>query len=205
MEFDKYRLILASASPRRKELLSWLQIPFDIIPSDIEEYSEVSDPALLSEDLALQKGKAVWDKSPADNPIVVASDTVVALGQTVYGKPKDKEDARRILLKLSGKTHTVFTGVSLIANRAGQLRQHCFHSSTQVTFDSISEDILDPYLETGESLDKAGAYGIQGPGLCFISHVEGSYSNVVGFPLSEFITELKSFIGQKEDWRSCFV
>ncbi len=204
MELNKYKLILGSQSPRRKELLSWANIPFEILTADLDEISVEIDPEEVAMDIAHQKGKAVFDRVSKDvNPFVISSDTIVVLDQKIYGKPKDREDARRILTELSDKTHFVITGVCFIFHdETGKVREHRFYDQTDVTFNEITPDLMESYLDTGDSLDKAGAYGIQGPSLTFISKVEGSYSNVVGFPLDRVISELKIILG--ENWRQCF-
>jgi septum formation protein len=215
MAFDKkFKLILGSLSPRRKELLSWLDIPFEILGAEIEESSDELRPDLVCEDISYQKAQAIWQGpvqerlEQGQSPFVVTSDTLVALGQEIFGKPRDKNEAREMLLKLSGKEHTVISAVTLMAEMLGEKKELTFSCQTKVTFDVISEDILIPYLESRDSLDKAGAYGIQGKGLTFISHLEGSYSNVVGFPLSHFISEFKNFlelpVGKESSWRSYF-
>jgi len=204
MELNKYKLILGSQSPRRKELLSWANIPFEILTADLDEVSVETDPEEVAMDIAHQKGKAVFDKiDKSVNPFVISSDTIVVLDQKIYGKPKDREDARKILAELSDKTHYVITGVCFIFyDENGKLREHRFYDQTDVTFNEITPDLMESYLDTGDSLDKAGAYGIQGPSLTFISRVEGSYSNVVGFPLDKVLTELKIILG--DEWRKCF-
>jgi septum formation protein len=139
--------------------------------------------------------------------LIVASDTVVELKGRIFGKPRDKDDAREMLLTLGGKTHNVVTAVFLKAIFDGEVKEKVFSVKTQVKFHEIREDILDPYIESKESLDKAGAYGIQGKGLTFVESLKGSYSNVVGFPLVEFLDELKVFLGRKKsdvDWRNSF-
>lgn len=204
----KYQLILASQSPRRKELLGWLNIPFEIRPADIDEEIDERDPQKMVETLALAKAQATLAISPEANPLIIASDTTVFLGQTIFSKPSDRQHARKILLELSGQTHTVFTAVSILTRE----RSYSFSVATKVTFQKITEDLMAPYLESGDSLDKAGAYGIQGMGLTFVKSVEGSYSNVVGFPLAEFIDELKGFLALDlkksslsiEEWRTLF-
>lgn len=216
-ETKKYSLILASKSPRRREFFQWLNIPFDIHSKHIDEVSSFTDPFKVAEDIAAQKGKAVWDES-ANNPefgktffpLVVSSDTVVALDDTIYGKPVDTDDARRMLKILSGKTHRVITSSYICFNNLtdNSFTERIFSCETKVTFGDISEDILEHYLLTNDSLDKAGSYGIQGPGLTFIRAVEGSYSNVVGFPIDHFIEQLKDVLGfaedQKGEWRKLF-
>lgn len=204
MELNKYKLILGSQSPRRKELLSWANIPFEVLTADLDEVSTEFDPEEVAMDIAHQKGKAVFDRVDIKvNPFVISSDTIVVLDQKIYGKPKDREDAKRILTELSDKTHFVITGVCFIFHdETGKMREHRFYDQTDVTFNEITPDLMESYLDTGDSLDKAGAYGIQGPSLTFISKVEGSYSNVVGFPLDRVISELKIILG--ENWRSRF-
>ncbi|MCO4754070.1 MAG: septum formation protein Maf [Bacteriovoracaceae bacterium] len=200
------QLILGSASPRRKELLGNTFLPFETVVSGVEEYSPEKDPAKYVSDLALQKGSDVYEKvkDSYSFPLVLGSDTVVASEGRILEKPADVEEAREILLSLSGKTHEVFTGVSLICPKFTKT----FNVKTSVTFGAIASDLLELYLSTGDSLDKAGAYGIQGAALSFIDSIEGSYSNVVGLPLSHTLNEIeamvkKCFPDQKE-WRSCF-
>ena len=208
MESDKkikFNLILGSQSPRRKELLSWLNIPFDILTADLDEVSNESEPTAVAVDLASQKAHAVFDKiSSTISAFVVSSDTIVVLDGKIYGKPKDTNEAREILSELSNRTHQVITGVSFLFRdlTTGKVREHLFYDSTEVTFNEITPDLMESYLVTGDSLDKAGAYGIQGPSLTFISKVNGSYSNVVGFPLDKVVSELKIILG--DDWKLFF-
>lgn len=207
---SKFSLVLASQSPRRKELLGWIDVPFIIRKSDVEEHSDSTDHTLFAEEVAAQKGNDVWDsflEKDRFNPLIVASDTVVELNGRIFGKPKDKEEAREMLLTLGGKTHNVVTAIFLKAKFDEEVKEKVFSVKTQVKFHEIREDILDPYIESEESLDKAGAYGIQGKGLTFVESLKGSYSNVVGFPLVEFLDELKTFLGREKsdvDWRSFF-
>ncbi|CBW25600.1 Maf-like protein yceF [Halobacteriovorax marinus SJ] len=208
----KMKLILASSSPRRKELLGWLNIPFEIVGSGVEEITEKTIPTEVATDLAALKGRdilGVLRKRGEENPFIIASDTIVTYEDKIYGKPKDVSDAKRMLLELEGKKHSVVTGVYLsYIDDSGEVHERIFSATSQVTFEKIDRDILDIYLESGESLDKAGAYGIQGRSLCFISKVEGSYSNVVGFPISDFLREFKDFLGHANstngEWRELF-
>jgi septum formation protein len=208
MESDKkikFNLILGSQSPRRKELLSWLNIPFDILTADLDEVSNESEPTAVAVDLASQKAHAVFDKISSNiSAFVVSSDTIVVLDGKIYGKPKDTNEAREILSELSNRTHQVITGVSFLFRdlNSGKVREHLFYDSTEVTFNEITPDLMESYLVTGDSLDKARAYGIQGPSLTFISKVNGSYSNVVGFPLDKVVSELKIILG--DDWKLFF-
>lgn len=200
---DKFELVLGSQSPRRKELMSWLDIPFSIVTSDVEEVSNKKVPQDFCEDIAKLKGDDVWSKVNNQNALVVSSDTIVCTEDEILGKPKGTDGAREMLLKLSGTKHKVITSVYLKTHS----KNHIFSVSSEVTFDKIDSATMENYLKSGESLDKAGAYGIQGKGLVFISHLKGSYSNVVGFPLSHFVDELCGFLNiEKEDnWRNCFV
>ncbi len=212
----KMKLVLASGSPRRKELLGWLNIPFDIKSSDVEEVTDKVNPFEIAEDLAALKGRDVFSiLSKNDSfgkeyfPFIISSDTIVTLGDKVYGKPNDIEDAKRMLLELEGKEHRVITGVFFTClSEDGSTRERVFSCESEVTFENIDRDLLEVYLASGESLDKAGAYGIQGRSLCFISKIKGSYSNVVGFPITDFLREFKEFLGHKNstngEWRELF-
>jgi septum formation protein len=205
MVSDKFLLVLGSQSPRRKELLGWLNIPFEIVTADLDEISHEKDPSDIAIDLASQKAHAVKTKIDfAKHPFIISSDTIVVLDNKIYGKPKDVNEARIILSELSDKTHLVITGVSFyfFDPQTQKMREHLFYDSTEVTFNEITPDLMENYLATKDSLDKAGAYGIQGPSLTFISNVNGSYSNVVGFPLDKIVSELKIILG--ENWRSRF-
>lgn len=177
------RLILASGSPRRRELLSLEKIPFTVIPSAFEEQGEGLSAKETVLRFAEGKAREVFSRYP--QATVLGSDTVVALGGKILGKPKSFEEAREMLRRLSGRTHSVFTGVCLI-NETLFLRDV---SETRVTFHELSESIIEDYVDSGLPLDKAGAYGIQ-DGYPLVKSYEGSYTNVVGFPMElvrEFI------------------
>ncbi|MBT3982238.1 MAG: septum formation protein Maf [Bacteriovoracaceae bacterium] len=194
------QLVLASKSPRRFELLSHLGLKFVVRTTEVVEESACSSPEEVVVDLAILKGKSTLEHlmsvDQTSSPLVIAADTIVCLENEILGKPVDTNDARSILKKLSGRKHDVLTGVYLGTK---EKRFHFFCKSS-VWFDPIEDVILEQYLSTGDSLDKAGAYGIQGAGLLFISKLEGSYSNVVGLPLSDLILQLGKFLGTK-DWR----
>lgn len=205
---NKYQLVLASNSPRRKELLGWIDIPFKIQGSDVEEVSDAKDPVQFALDIARLKGESVWEilQKEEGNPLIVASDTLVELNGKIFGKPQSREEANEMLMELAENWHTVVTSVFLRANFDGQVRDKEFAVETKVKFGKIPVDIMIPYLDSKESMDKAGAYGIQGKGLTFVEALEGSYSNVVGFPLYEFIGHLKDFLGAENNvlWREFF-
>lgn len=172
---------LASGSPRRFELLRQIGItPHVIVPEGVEEAGRVwESPSEMVKNLSLEKAREVAGKVPLDGWILGA-DTIVFQGENIFGKPRNKEDARRILEELSGKTHQVLTGLTLIFQ--DKLLQSI--TVTKVHFHTLSESDIDDYLFTGESMDKAGAYGIQGKGAVFVKKIDGCYFNVVGLPLS---------------------
>ena len=175
-------LILASKSPRRKELLKQIGIPFVVVVSDAEEVSGNSwTPAALVVENAKRKARAVAEKYP-DSP-VLGADTVVSSEGKIFGKPKDKDEARKMLTALSGKMHEVTTGLALI-NR-NEIRTT--NVTTKVFFDTMTKADIDAYIATEEPMDKAGAYALQGKAARFIEKIEGSYSNVVGLPLNALI------------------
>ena len=183
------KLILASASPRRAELLKSLGLRFDILPTGVEERDE--HPASFH-DLAIHNAQAKARDAAARHPdaLVLGADTIVVLGNEVFGKPRDLDDARRMLRNLSGQGHHVITGVCLL-HRAGN-RERNFAVETRVRFRPLSDADIEQYLDAVDVLDKAGAYAIQeGPPL--VAGVEGSYSNVIGLPLEQVEAELRRF------------
>jgi septum formation protein len=206
MENKKIKFILASASPRRKELISYLNLPFIITSKNIPEESHFSNPVEYSQHISEQKGFAVFEHLTEDS-FVVSADTIVCLGDKIYGKPGNEKEARKFLMELSGKTHSVYTAVTLNLRYKGSIKTHSFVEESRVTFNTIDQLLMDHYIKTGDSLDKAGAYGIQGPSLTFISKVEGDYANVVGFPLSRFIIEANEFFKpflKGQPWQDLF-
>lgn len=194
----KIKLILASASPRRKELLAHLKVPFEIIALNPAEESLATDPVQFAREIAEIKGKVVLEKLIAERGeesfFIVSADTIVYKNGKIFGKPKDRLEARKFLTDLSGETHSVFTVVSLNLYYENKKYSKSFAEESLVTFNSIPDYLMDKYLDTEDSLDKAGAYGIQGPSLTFISRIEGDYANVVGFPLSRFVIESENFL-----------
>ncbi len=172
-------IILASQSPRRRELLTQLNVPFDILVADIDESARPGEtPNALVTRLARQKTQTVWDKSGGIKP-VLGSDTIVVLNQRVLGKPKDKADFIATMLALSGNTHEVMTAIALKT----PTRMLSEVVTTRVSFKPLNQEEIAWYWRTGEPQDKAGGYGIQGLGGQFVSYIEGSYSAVVGLPL----------------------
>lgn len=180
------KLILASGSPRRREIWQQVGLEFSVIPSEKEEVITKQDPEDVVMELALLKAEDVAGQADKDC-VVVGADTVVAMDGKILGKPVDKEDAARTLRMLSGSKHQVYTGVACICN--GQ--KHVFYEETSVWFYPVSEEEIQCYINTGEPMDKAGSYGIQGKAAGFIRGIEGDYYNVVGFPIARFLQWLK--------------
>jgi septum formation protein len=190
------KLILASASPRRAEILRGAGMQFSVLSSAVDETPMPGESPLdLVRRLALAKGELVAARAigPA---VVIAADTIVALDGAILGKPRTSDDARQMLEKLSGRTHSVITGVTLI--RLPDVERREFVETTQVHFASISRDEIVKYLSSGEPFDKAGAYAIQGLGGRFIPRIDGCYFNVVGLPLARLYKELGE-LGWSED------
>lgn len=182
-------IILASGSPRRRQLLEQLGLSFTVQSSDVDESVEPGlSPAAMVEQLSLRKGQAVAERVGPDS-LVLAADTVVALGDAVLGKPQDRAKAVSMLTSLSGKTHQVYTGVTLL----GGGRRVTEHETTAVTFRSLSREEIVAYVDTGEPMDKAGAYGIQGYGALLVERLEGDYFNVMGLPLCRLGRMLAAF------------
>ncbi len=179
-------IILASASPRRKEIFTLADLSFEVLPSSVEEVVTKEIPHEVVMELASQKAWDIWEKTPKDR-MVVGADTVVACDGKILGKPKDEEDAFKMLSMLSGRTHQVYTGVSLIWKD----REHTFYEETEVTFYPMTEEEILKYISTKEPMDKAGAYGIQGKAAAFIRGICGDYYNVVGFPIARFLQEVR--------------
>ena len=178
-------IILASASPRRKEILELADLKFDVMPSDAQEITTKTAPNEVVMELASIKAKDIYKKSEKQS-MIVGADTVVAYQGQILGKPTDKADAKRLLTMLSGQTHEVYTGVCVIEDG----KTKTFYEETKVTFYEISDEQINHYIKTGEPMDKAGSYGIQGKAAVFIKGIEGDYYNVVGFPIARFLQEI---------------
>ncbi len=170
-------LILASKSPRRRELFELIGLPFTPVVSPADEDIPFTDPGTYVERLALRKAEPVFAQHP--QACVVGADTIVWLDDTIIGKPRDAQDADRILHALSGRTHTVYTGLAVLAPGSRQI----LHDTTRVTFRKLEDWEIRAYIHTGEPLDKAGAYGIQGLGAILVERVEGCYFTVIGLPI----------------------
>ncbi len=183
-----FRLILAYGSPRRRELLSSMGYQFEILVPDVDEH--IQAPAREAVAILSQR-KAAAVVRQIDSGIVIASDTLVSFEGQALGKPCDEDDAHRMLRMLSGQTHEVFTGVTLMD--ASNQRMLTKVIRTGVCFRTLSEDEIWSYIRTGEPMDKAGAYGIQGGAGAFVSSLDGSFENVMGFPVDDIRTMLDDF------------
>ena len=184
------KYILASASPRRKELLTQAGFQFEIIPSLAEETYTKTVPSEIVTELAAQKAADVFHRYKEENCVVIGADTIVVYRDEILGKPADKQEAYDMLSMLADRTHQVYTGVSLVISKKGQVHTRTFCESTDVTFCPICKEDLHAYVESGDPLDKAGAYGIQGPFAVHVKCIHGDYHNVVGLPLCRLYQEL---------------
>lgn len=188
------RVVLASKSPRRREILGMLGVHFDIVSADADESSDILDPALLVRELALRKGRAVRDLlfekgEWNDDTLIIAADTVVAAEGEILGKPRDDADAARMLRLLSGKSHHVISGICLLMGE----REATAAESTSVRFAEMTEEEILSYVASGEPRDKAGAYAVQGLASLYIEGLCGDYFNVVGLPIHCLNVLLREF------------
>lgn len=185
------KLILASASPRRAEVLRAAGIAFEVLPADVDESPQPSEgPGELVARLAEAKARSAAARA-ASPAILVGADTAVVMDAKTLGKPASADDARRMLRLLSGRTHSVITGLALVRLPGGESRRE--QETTRVTFAPLTDREIEDYVASGEPFDKAGAYAIQGLGGRFVTRVEGCYSNVVGMPLARLYRMLREF------------
>lgn len=193
------RMILASASPRRRELLALLGLDYEVIPAEGEEHISKNEPSEVVEELAMTKATEVYEKllKEKEEPIlVIGADTVVVDQNQILGKPKDAEDAVSTLNRLQNHTHQVYTGVAIRIWRDGKSISRIFHEKTDVTmYPMTTEEIMD-YVSGGEPMDKAGSYGIQGQAARFVKSICGDYNNVVGLPVARLYQELVAIQSQ---------
>ncbi|GFR61504.1 Maf protein [Elysia marginata] len=209
------RIVLASGSPRRKQILENIGLKIEVIPSTFEENLDKTklSPADYVVQTATHKTEEVAKRLAAGGTLpdlIIGADTVVSQGQEIFEKPKDKDDAVRILSQLSNCSHTVYTGVvlfvpstSLLMSKGSQVlggtyRCTSFVDSTAVHMANLPQDVIKAYIETGEPMDKAGAYGIQAIGGTLVQKINGDYFNVMGFPLPRFAQEIASLYGEKD-------
>ena len=184
------RYILASASPRRRELFAFVRESFEIrVPKVREQLPEGVKDAAAAEYLAALKGRAAAEQFGCADAVIVSADTIVCVEGEILGKPEDAEDARRMLEKLSGRMHKVYTGVAI----TGAAGERIFSVETAVEFYPLSEELISDYIATGEPFDKAGAYGIQGRGSILVRGIRGDYFNVMGLPVARLYRELEEF------------
>ena len=178
------KIVLASGSPRRKEILENMNLKFDIIKSEIEEtIVENESPEELVKRLSYEKAHDIASKNL--DSIVIGADTIVVLNNNVLGKPKDEDEAFNMLKQMSGKEHDVITGISILClGLKKEINDYC---ASKVKFKNLSDEEIYSYIRTGECLDKAGAYGIQGKGAFFVEKIEGDFFSVMGFPLGKFV------------------
>ncbi|KAL7640188.1 UNVERIFIED_CONTAM: hypothetical protein RMT77_009602 [Armadillidium vulgare] len=204
-ELNKKNIILASSSPRRKEIIEKLGIAIQVLPSTFEENldpKDFSSPGNYVIETAKGKtreiaGRVSAEQKPVD--LIIGADTCVALGGNIFGKPKDEKDAFQMLKKLGGKSHEVITGVHLMAKKSDNTWQESeFSEVTTVKFASLKDELIQSYVNTKEPMDKAGGYGIQGIGGSLIEGIDGDYYNVMGFPLHRFTLYLLSIF---EMWK----
>ena len=197
-------IILASGSPRRKELLTQAGIDFEVLTSDADETPTKTVPAEIVMELSKRKGEDVFAKlesqgriDAAGENLIISADTLVFFKDERLGKPKDKADAVRMLRELSGEVHDVITGVTLIYVNHGERKQVSFYEKTEVSVYDLTDEEIETYVATGEPMDKAGAYAIQGYFGKYIKGINGEYANVVGLPIARLYYEIKK-IGCKE-------
>lgn len=206
------RIILASASPRRKELLTQIGLSFEIITADVEEHAQSSSPWEIVEELSATKAGAVLDmliseagkktiakestECPGEDLLIIGADTIVACDGMILGKPADEREACAMLELLQGRVHQVYTGVTLYKYSACDGVTECrqFHEKTDVIFSAMSKEEIEAYVATGDPLDKAGSYGIQGLCARYISGIHGDYNNVVGLPVGRLYQEMKGYL-----------
>lgn len=186
----KNNIILASASPRRKQLLEQIGLQFEVIPSQAEEVvlaGETPEEHVIR--LSIDKACEVANRNDVDGRWYIGSDTIVLCDERILGKPKNEEQATDMLRMLSGREHRVLSGYAIIDQQTGEKRAEAV--STRVRFRELTDEEIARYIASGEPMDKAGSYAIQGLGVCFVAGIEGSYSNVVGLPLCRLTLALK--------------
>lgn len=190
------KIILASGSPRREELLKMVVPEFEIIVSKAEEKLEENlTPEEQAANLSYLKAKNVFDDTEGDR-IVIGSDTMVVKESKIYGKPKNREHAKQMIKELlqCDKTHYVITGLSIIVQKNGKIKEYKIFDKVKVYFKNITDTEIDKWLDTGKAMDKAGAYAIQGEFGIFVDKIEGNYSTVVGLPIHKVYDIIKEYI-----------
>ena len=195
-KLKRYRIILASASPRRKELLSKLDIDFTVkVLYDVDESFPASLPVVQVPQYISRKKADAYRQEMQENDMVITADTVVAVGRRILGKPKSAEEARVMLKLLSDRYHRVVTGVTIMTAK----RTETFATVSRVRFTRLNDEEIDYYISKYKPFDKAGAYGIQGRFAAYIKGIEGDYANVVGLPVGRLYQEIKRLLEDRED------
>lgn len=192
----KFEIVLASGSPRRREMMDRIGANYSVMPSNKEEKMDNSDPAKLVEGLGKMKAMDIYeqltDRNPSGNYLIIGADTVVAYKNKILGKPVSREDAFNMIRDFSGDVHHVYTGVCIIIAENGKITESKnYHVATAVTVTDMSDEEINEYIATGEPMDKAGAYAIQGAFAPYISGIEGDYYNIVGFPVCSIYHYIK--------------
>lgn len=190
------KIILASASPRRKELLGLITQNFEVIVSKVDEkLKEGLDPKGQTLRLAYIKAKDVFDRTSGDR-IVIGSDTIVTKNMKIYGKPKDKEDAKKMIKELleGDKIHSVITGLSILIEKNGKYKEYNTYDEVKVFLKDISDKEIEKWIDSGKAMDKAGAYGIQNEFCVFVDKIDGNYTSIVGLPTQKVYDILKEHI-----------
>ncbi|MGI6107341.1 MAG: Maf family protein [Lachnospiraceae bacterium] len=188
------KIILASQSPRRMELMGQAGIPFTAVASHMEEHPVSTEPSAVVEELSLGKATAVA-RTMTEDCLVIGADTIVAADSEILGKPKDTADASRMLHLLSGRVHQVYSGVTILEVVNGKItRSTTFHERTDVHVCRMTDEEIDSYIRTGEPFDKAGAYAVQGKFGVYVSRIEGDYFTIVGLPISHLYHSLREFL-----------
>lgn len=195
-----YQYILASGSPRRKEILEQCGVHFVVEKSEVEENTTKTEPDEVVKELSFIKAMDVAEKTKEETCIVIGADTIVANGSVILGKPRDRQDAFQMVQSIQGHAHSVYTGVALIIKDGEKKKVISFYEETKVEIADMTEEEIKEYVETGEPDDKAGAYAIQGIFANFVKGIQGDYYNVVGLPIARIYAELKKIgIDLKKD------
>ena len=190
------KIILASNSPRRKELLSLIVQDFEVMPSNIDEkLDENLTYEKQVENLSYKKAKDIFDKTSGDR-IVIGSDTLVTKNNKIYGKPKDREDAKNMIKELTSgdKIHSVYTGLCIIIEKSGVCKQYKTFDEVKIYLKDMTDSEIEKWLNTGKAMDKAGAYGIQNEFCVFVDKIDGNYDSVVGFPIHKVYDIIKNYL-----------
>lgn len=190
----KMKIILASQSPRRKELMDLLKIKYEIIPSKVEETLEEGLPIIeQSKRLAYIKAKEIFNKTEGDR-IIIGSDTMVIKDGRIYGKPKDEQDAINIIQELNNSSHQVITSLCVIIQDNGQFKQYLDYDIAEVYLNDMTQDEIERWVKEGKVLDKAGAYAIQSEFCVHVNKIEGNYTTVIGLPMHKLYSSIKEYV-----------